>query len=77
MNKARQLYLKTYGTIAKMHHLIQNCDMHYRSWKYWHSAMIHEKVMAAVVAYGIYKEVCGGTLDPLEFFNKATVESLP
>ena len=64
MNESRKLYLTTYGTIDRMDHLIQNCDMHYRSWKYWHSAMIHAKSMAIVVAYDIYKEVCKGTLDP-------------
>lgn len=63
MNEARQLYLNTYGAVDKMDHLIQNCDMKYRSWKYWHAAMIHAKAMAVVVAYDIYKELCEtGTL---------------
>ena len=30
MNEARELYLKTYGTIDKMDHLIKNCNMKYR-----------------------------------------------
>lgn len=30
MNEARSLYLKTYGQVDRMDHLIQNCNMHYR-----------------------------------------------
>ena len=70
MNESRKLYLSTYGTIDRMDHLIQNCDMNYRSWKYWHSAMLHAKSMAVVVAYDIYKEICEGTLDPDLRINK-------
>jgi len=64
MNEARDLYLNTYGGIDRMDHLIQNCNMGYRSWKYWHSAMIHGKAMAVVVAYDIYLECCTGNLTP-------------
>ena len=63
MNEARELYLKTYGAIDRMDHLIKNCNMGYRSWKYWHSGMIHGKTMAIVVAYDIYRECCAGKLD--------------
>ena len=64
MNEARELYLKTYGTIDKLDHLIKNCNMHYRSWKYWHSAMLHAKAMAICVAYDIYRECATGKLNP-------------
>ena len=38
--------------------------MNYRSWKYWHAAMIHAKAMAVVVAYDVYKELTeGGSFD--------------
>lgn len=30
MNEARQLYLKTYGVVDKIDHLIQNCNLKYR-----------------------------------------------
>ena len=63
MNESRQLYLNTYGVIDRMDHLIQNCDLSYRSWKYWHAGMLHGKAMAIVIAYDIYKEVCSGSLD--------------
>ena len=62
MNEARALYLSTYGQVDRMDHLIQNCNMHYRSWKYWHSPMIHAKAMAAVIAYDIYLECCQGKM---------------
>ena len=62
MNESRRLYLSTYGAIDRMDHLISNCHMHYRSWKYWHSPMIHAKAMAVVVAYDMYLECCEGKL---------------
>jgi hypothetical protein len=64
MNDARELYLATYGAIDTMDHLIKNCDMKYRSWKYWHAAMLLAKTMAIVVAYDMYKEAAKGTLNP-------------
>jgi len=33
-----------------------------RSWKYWHSGMLHGKRLAVVVAYDMYLEVASGTL---------------
>ena len=34
MNEARALYLATYGKLDRVDHLIKNCKMNYRSWKY-------------------------------------------
>ena len=65
MNSSREMYLKTYGRIDVMDHLIKNCSMHYRSWKYWHSAMLHAKAMTIVTAYDMYIECAAGKLDPL------------
>jgi hypothetical protein len=70
MNDGRDLYLKTYWRIDGMDHLIQNCRMFYRSWKYWHAPMIHGKAMAVVVAYDMYQECCTGALDPLWKVNR-------
>jgi hypothetical protein len=64
MNTSRELYLKKYGAIDKMDHMIENCDMHYGSWKYWHSAMLHAKSTSIVTAYDMYKECAEGDLDP-------------
>lgn len=72
MNEARDLYLNTYGGIGRMDHLIKNSNMHYQSWKYWHSAMAHAMIMAVVVAYNIYLECCTGDLMP-SWKNKAGV----
>ena len=47
-----------------MDHMIKNANMFYRSWKYWHSAMLLAKSMAVAVAYDMYLEVCEGKLDP-------------
>jgi hypothetical protein len=63
MNEARELYLRTYGAVDRIDHLIKNCKMTYRSWKYWHSAMIHGKRLAVTVAYDMYLECAEGMLE--------------
>ena len=60
MNESRQLYLATYGIIDTIDQMIDNCNMFYRSWKYWHAAMNHGKKLAVVVAYDIYLELASG-----------------
>jgi hypothetical protein len=76
MNDARELYLGSYSRIDSIDHLIKNARIFYRSWKYWHSPMLHGKGLAVVVAYDLYLEVCEGKLDvaweieePLDFWN--------
>jgi hypothetical protein len=64
MNDARMMYLQSYYRIDTIDHLISNCNMFYRSWKYWHSPMIHGKALAVVVAYDMYLECTEGDLDP-------------
>ena len=62
MNESRRLYLKSYGAIDRLDHLIQNTNMSYRCWKYWHAPMLHAKSMAVVIAYDIYKECSMGLM---------------
>ena len=62
-NAARLLYLKSYSRIDSMDHLIKNCKMKYRTWKYWHSPANHAKALATCVAYDMYLECCEGELD--------------
>ncbi len=64
MNDARMMYLQSYYRIDTIDHLISNCNMFYRSWKYWHSPMIHGKALAVVVAYDMYLECSEGELEP-------------
>jgi len=64
MNESRDLHLNTPSGIDRMDHLIKNCNMPYRSWKYWHSPMMHCKTMAIAVAYHIYLECGTGKLLP-------------
>ena len=68
MNDARRLYLSTYSRINSIDHLVKNTRMFYRSWKYWHSPMIHGKALGVVVAYDMYLECCEGKLE-LGWFN--------
>ena len=65
MNEARDLHLKTYGRVDVMDHYIKNTGMFCRSWKYWHSAVLHSKAMAIAVAHDMYLECAEGQLDPL------------
>ena len=37
--------------------MIKNARLFYRSWKYWHSPMLHGNSMAEVVAHDMYLEV--------------------
>ena len=83
MNSARQLYLGTYYRIDSIDHLIKNCRLKYRSWKYWHSPMLHAMALAIVIAYDIYLEVAEGQLDedwklahPVDFWTFCDVLSI-
>ncbi len=44
--------------------MIKNARIFYRSWKYWHSLMLHGKALGLVVAYDMYLEVAEGKLKP-------------
>ena len=63
MNHSRELYLKTYHKVDALDHVMKNCNMTYRSFKYWHAAMIHAKKLAITIAYDMYLECCEGELD--------------
>ena len=83
MNSARELYLGTYSRINSIDHLIKNCRLKYRCWKYWHSPMLHATVLAIVIAYDIYLEVAEGKLDsdwrltyPVDFWTFRNVLSV-
>jgi hypothetical protein len=45
-------------------HLIKNAKLFYRSWKYWHSPMLHGKGMVVAIAYDMYLECAEGNLNP-------------
>ena len=64
MNPARELYLGTYSCIDSINHLIKNCHIGYRSWKYWHAPMNHGKALVVVIAYDIYLDLAEGKVDP-------------
>jgi hypothetical protein len=64
MNDARKLFLKSYGIIDKLDKYIVIPNIGYRSWKCWHAAKNHAKVMGLAIAYDMYKEFAeGGGLD--------------
>jgi hypothetical protein len=54
MNAARQFYLDSYKTIDVIDQGIEVCQIHYRSWKYWHAAKNHALALAWVIAYDMY-----------------------
>ena len=57
MNSSRNIYLQSCYRIDCMDHMIKNARLFYRPWKYWHSPMLHWKVVAVVVAYYMHLEV--------------------
>ena len=76
MNSTRKLCLQSYYRINCMDHMIKNSRLFYRSWKYWHSPMLHEKAMKVVVAYAMYLEVAEGKIninckldEPMDFWR--------
>ena len=75
MNSSRSLYLRTYSRIDSIDHLIKNCKLSYRSWKYWHAPVLHATGLAIVTAYDIYLEACEGNLEkdwklvPVDFWT--------
>ena len=64
MNEGRQLYLASYFRVYNLDAALQKCKMYYRSWKYWHMAMLHAKNIAIATSYAMYMEACEGNLDP-------------
>ena len=75
MSSTRNLYLQSYYRIDCMDHMIKNARLFYRSWKYWHSPMLHGKAMLVVVAYDMYLEVAEGKInndwkldEPMDFW---------
>ena len=63
MNSGCKLYLGTYSQIDPIDHLIKNCRLKFRCWKYWHFPMFHITSLAILVAYDIYLEIYEGKLD--------------
>jgi hypothetical protein len=51
MNDVRELYLTTYRIINTLDKYVSNANIGYWSWKYWHTAMNHAKVMGLAVTY--------------------------
>jgi hypothetical protein len=70
MNKARQLYLASYGIIDTIDSLIKRCNLYYVSWKYWHSCKLHVQALGLVVAYDMYCEVVQEGFAAFGFENK-------
>jgi hypothetical protein len=77
MNHAQRLYLSTYFRIDNTDHLLQNAQIFYRTWKYWHAPTNRAKALAIVCAYDIYLECSEGELssewkldEPLSFFEQ-------
>jgi len=62
-NEARETYLSTYGGVDHLDHMIKNCNIYYRSWKYWHAARLHILAMFVCTAFDFYLECCEGQLD--------------
>ena len=69
-NEAHFTYLNLYCKIDVIDHLIKNCNIGYKTWKYWHSGMNHAFAFGVVSAHDMYLEVASGVLNPAWKVNK-------
>ncbi|KAK1735042.1 hypothetical protein QTG54_014108 [Skeletonema marinoi] len=63
-NEAQVLYLSTYWGVDNTDHMINNTNVRYITWKYWHAPYQHAKAMGIIAAYDVYNECCDGLLNP-------------
>jgi hypothetical protein len=64
MNDARETYLKNYSAVDKIDQMLLGWDLTYRSWRWWHAPTRHAKVISMSMAYSLYLQCAGGTVDP-------------
>ena len=64
MNEGRELYLKTYGGVNQLDHLIEDWKLRYRTWRWWHAPTQHETAIAYSQAWTIYATYASGHVDP-------------
>jgi hypothetical protein len=62
-NEGRETYLGHYFGIDIADHMIQNANIRYISWRYWHMPFLHALSMGVIAAYDMYNECCDGGLD--------------
>ena len=63
-NEGRETYLGHYFGIDIADHMIQNANIRFISWRFWHMPYLHALSMGVLAAYDMYNECCDGDLDP-------------
>jgi hypothetical protein len=64
MNEAHETYMKMYSAINKIDQMLLEWDAKYKSWRWWHAPMRHEKAIAMSMAYSLYLQCAEGSVDP-------------
>jgi len=64
MNEARELYLKTYGSIDKIDQMLKDWKIDYICYKWWHAPRRHGHALALCQSWQMYLECASGTVDP-------------
>ena len=62
-NEGRETYLGHYFGVHLADHMIQNANIRYITWRFWHMPFLHALSMGVLAAYDMYNECCDGNLD--------------
>ena len=54
MNEGCKIYLKTYSAVVKVDQMLEEWEIFYISWKWWHAPMQHGKAIGYCMAYQMY-----------------------
>ena len=61
-NEGRETYLGHYFGIDIADHMIQNANIRFISWRFWHMPYLHALSMGVIAAFDMYNECCNGGL---------------
>ena len=59
-NQSHEMYLKNYGAMDRMDHLVQNAKLFYKNGKYWYAPMLYSKELSIFIEYSVYLELFKG-----------------
>ena len=63
MNEGRGLYLKTYGGVDQLDHLIEDWKLRYKTWRWWHTPTQHGTAIAYSQVWKMYAACVSGRVD--------------
>eukprot|EP00536_Pseudo-nitzschia_multiseries_P007390 jgi/Psemu1/17878/gm1.17878_g len=64
MNHLRELYLPAYGKLDQIDSAISTSNIGYKSWKYYHAPIHHDKAVTVLTAFDMHQELTNGAHGP-------------